>query len=159
VRGPFACQRGDLAVRLDRQADFFRELAIDAMRPGIVRGAMIGLVITLGVVTAGVSLAVLGRAFFGSESAASLAGLLELMGGLAAVGVATGVVGWLVERGRASVAHEALTRAEEAEARLCRVAELIALEKHDREVLVSVLAKSTSSIEAARETAARSERP
>jgi hypothetical protein len=64
-----------------------------------------------------------------------------------------------VERGRASVAHEALTRAEEAEARLCRVAELIALEKHDREVLVSVLAKSTSSIEAARETAARSERP
>ena len=152
---------GDLAIRLDRQADFFRELAIDAMRPGIVRGAMIGLVITLGVVTAGVSLAALGRAFFGSESAGSLEGLLELLGGVAAIGVATGVVGWLVERGRASVAHEALTRAEEAEARLCRVAELIALEKHDREVLVAVLAKSTSTTgqgEPSRETAPRPER-
>lgn len=133
---------GDLAIRLDRQADFFRELAVDAMRPGVVRGAMIALVITLAVVTAGAGLAVLGRAFFGSESTEGLEGLVELMAGMAAVGVATGLVGWLVERGRAGVAHEALARAEEAEARLCRVAELIALEKHDREVLVVVLAES-----------------
>ncbi len=133
---------GDLAIRLDRQADFFRELAVDAMRPGVVRGAMIGLVITLAVVTGGVGLAVLGRAFFGSEGTEGITGLLELTGGVAAAGIATGLVGWFVERGRASVAHEALSRAEDSEARLCRVAELIALEKHDRAVLVSVLAES-----------------
>lgn len=135
---------GDLAIRLDRQADFFRELAVDAMRPGIVRGAMIALVITLSVITVAVGLTVIGRAFFGGESVEAVEGLLELMGGVAAVGIATGIVGWLVERGRASVAHEALSRADQVEDRLCRVAELIALEKHDREVLVTVLARTAS---------------
>jgi hypothetical protein len=132
---------GDLAIRLDRQADFFRELAIDAMRPGAVRGAMVGLVVTLAIVTAGLGLVATWRAFSGEGA---IEGLPHLAGAIAIAGIASGVVGWIVERGRAAVAHEALSRAEEAEARLCRVAELIALEKHDRDALVEVLARPSS---------------
>jgi hypothetical protein len=129
---------GDLAIRLDRQADFFRELAIDAMRPGAVRGAMIGLVVSLAAVTAALGLVATWRAFTGE---AVIEGLPHLAAAVAIAGTASGLAGWIVERGRAAVAHEALSRAEEAEARLCRVAELIALEKHDRAALVEVLAR------------------
>lgn len=132
---------GDLAIRLDRQADFFRELAIDAMRPGVVRGALVALVVTLALITAALGVVALGRIVFGGGEITGIASLATGVGGAA---VATGIVGWLVERGRAAIAHEALSRAEEAEARLCRVAELIALEKHDRAVLVDVLSTSTS---------------
>jgi len=132
---------GDLAIRLDRQADFFRELAIDAMRPGVVRGTLVALVVTLAFITAALGVIALGRIAFGGGE---ITGLASLAMGVGGASVATGIVGWLVERGRAAVAHEALSRAEEAEARLCRVAELIALEKHDRAVLVDVLQASSS---------------
>ncbi|MBX7194562.1 MAG: hypothetical protein K1X94_21070 [Sandaracinaceae bacterium] len=131
---------GDLAIRLDRQADFFRELAIDAMRPGVVRGAMIGLVVVLALVTAGLGVVAIFRAFSGDGA---IEGLAALAGAVGAAGLSTGLVGLIVERGRAAVAHEALSRAEQAEARLCRVAELIALEKHDPAALVRTLARTS----------------
>ncbi len=127
---------GDLAVRLDRQADFFRELAVDAMRPGVVRGALIGLVVVMALVAGLAGLLAVGRIFFGGSDLTGLRGLGAILGG---AGAAAAIVGWLVERGRANVAREALERAEQAEARLCRVAELIALEKHDPSALVRVL--------------------
>lgn len=129
---------GDLAVRLDRQADFFRELAVDAMRPGPVRMAMIALVGVLALLTAALGVVVVMRAFVGGGTIESLG---PLVAAVATAGVATSIVGWVVERGRAAVAHEALARAEDAEARLCRTAELIALEKHDRAALVAVLSR------------------
>ncbi|MFN7698660.1 MAG: hypothetical protein ACK5U8_12240 [Deltaproteobacteria bacterium] len=127
---------GDLAVRLDRQADFFREIAVDAMRPGMVRGAMVALVITLGAVTAALGLLACWRVLIGGGA---IDGLPAVAGAVALAGLAAAAAGWAVERGRAAVAHEALARAEQAEARLCRVAELIGLEKHDRGALVEAL--------------------
>lgn len=126
----------DLAERLDKQADFFRELAVDAMRPGLVRGALVALVIVSASAATLGAIAMVARLFLGG---APMEGLADL--GLATAGAASaaGLLGWVVERGRARIAQEALCRAEQAEARLCRIATLIALEKHDPEALVRAL--------------------
>jgi hypothetical protein len=129
---------GDLAERLDRQADFFRELAVDAMRPGMVRGALVALVLVATVVAGLAGLAVVGRVFLGGGELSGLAPVGALLGG---AGLAATLVGFVVERGRANVAREALSRAEQAEARLSRVAELMTLERHDPDALVRTLSR------------------
>jgi hypothetical protein len=127
---------GDLAERLDKQADFFRELAVDAMRPGLVRGALVALVLSSASAATLGAVAMVARIFLGG---APIDGLVELGTATAGAALAAALLGWVVERGRARVANEALARAEHAEARLCRLAELIALEKHDPDALVRAL--------------------
>ncbi len=126
----------DLALRLDRQADFFRELAIDALRPTAVRRVVVGLVVVLALTTAGLALASLWHAFL-EEGA--IDGLLELVGALVAAATATAIAGAVYEQRRASLARDALARAEHAELELRRVAALLAIAKADRGALVSAL--------------------
>lgn len=126
----------DLALRLDRQGDFFRELAVDALRPTVVRRLVIGLVIVLATTTAGLALAALWHAFF---EGGLMEGLLELVGALVLAATATATAGVAYEHRRASIARDSLTRADRAEGELRRVAELLALAKRDRTAIIDVL--------------------
>lgn len=119
----------DLAVRIDREADFWRQFAIRALRPGAPRNVAIasatlaiGFAVVLGIV--GAFGAILGIESAGVdlvETAVALVGLF-----LAAVLMAA-----FVEGTRRGAAERALARAEVAERRLERVAAILELKKTD----------------------------
>jgi len=130
---------GDLAARLDREADFWRALAIRASRPGAPRA------ITL--VAAALSL-VGGAGLVGLGALGSLVGatataphLWAAAGGLA-VGVALSVAAcaWVDQVSRRTAA-EALGRATDAERRLARVAAILALRSADATAYKDALAR------------------
>ena len=115
----------DLALRLDREADFWRSFAVMRLRPGLPRAlAAAAAVVGLG---AGASLGVLGgvRGLVsdGSSSAVLMAAALAVAAGVAGALLAAA---WL-HTGAVSAARDALARAEQAERRLQRVVAVLAL--------------------------------
>lgn len=128
----------DLARRADREADFFRTIAVRTLRPGpgralaLLAGAVALLGGTVMAIAAGV------RAFFGAgigETPGAEAAALALMLGMAAT------VGLLVERERHARAHAALARAELAERRIERAAGILALRAADPKRFVDALTR------------------
>ncbi|AKF05790.1 hypothetical protein [Sandaracinus amylolyticus] len=119
----------ELAVRVDREADFWRSVAVRAMRPGASRSIAIGA--TLVGLTGGLGLSLLGgiRGLFGTDATA---GQLWAAAGALALGVALALAAaaWL-DRTAARAAGEALARADAAEKRLQRIAALLALRRAD----------------------------
>jgi hypothetical protein len=117
----------DLTLRLDREADFYRGIAVRMLRPG--PGRMLA-ILSAGVGLMGGAIFALAsgiRAFFGAATAATgtealaLALLLALSGGM----------GLLLEEERRRRANASLARAEHAERRLERLAAMLALKTHD----------------------------
>lgn len=119
----------DLAVRIDREADFWRAFAIRSLRPGGPRNVAIAAA-AIGVGSA-VVLGVVGAfgALLGIESAG--VDLLETAIALAALLLASVLMAAFVERTRRDAAARALARAEVAERRLERVAAILELKKTD----------------------------
>lgn len=119
----------DLAVRIDREADFWRAFAVRSLRPGGPRNVAIA---AAGIgVSSGVVLGVVGAfgAILGIESAG--VDLVETAVAVAGLLLSAVLMAAFVERTRRDVAARALERAEVAERRLERVAAILALEKAD----------------------------
>jgi hypothetical protein len=119
----------DLAVRLDREASFWRAFALRQMKPGVPQLVAI---IAAGIgLFGGASLAALGglRVLFGTATSAPI---LWASAGALAAGVALAVLAaWWLHRTSARAASEALARADSAERRLARVAAILALRSAD----------------------------
>ena len=120
-----------LAMRLDREADLWRGVALRQLERAAWAGrlAVIGAAVGL---LGEIALAAIGgfRALFGGEIAGA-----ELLGASAAI-LALGMIcaGWALARGRQSqleIARSALMRADLAEVRLHRVAALLELRSVD----------------------------
>lgn len=114
----------ELAVRADREADFFRTMAVRHLQPGLGRliTALSGLVALLAGTALGAAAGL--RAFFGAglgETAGSEAAALALVLGVGAL------VGGLLEREGRARAEAALARAALAERRVERVAAILAV--------------------------------
>lgn len=115
----------DLAIRIDRESDYWRTFAVRSLRPGAARNlAIAGAVLAL---ASGLALGTLGTlaAIFGSAGPGRSA--LVTAGGVAVCAVVACVLGVVSERGRINAAREALMRADQAERRLERVAAILAL--------------------------------
>ncbi len=115
----------DLAVRIDREADYWRTFAVRGLRPGAARNlAVAGGVIAL---AAGLALGALGivSVAFGGDGPGIAA--LFTAGGVSLSACVSCALGILSERGRVTSAREALARADQAERRLERVAAILAL--------------------------------
>jgi hypothetical protein len=115
----------DLAIRIDRESDYWRTFAVRSLRPGAARNlAIAGAVLALG---SGLALGTLGTlaAIFGSAGPGSSA--LVTAVGVAVCAVIACALGVVSERGRIHAAREALHRADQAERRLERVAAILAL--------------------------------
>lgn len=119
----------DLAIRLDREADFWRGFAMRALRPGAARS--IAILASLVGLSGGVGLAALAglRGLLGADATAAH---LWAGGGVLALSVALALVAaaWL-ERTSARAASDALGRADAAERRLQRIAAILALRSAD----------------------------
>ena len=115
----------DLAIRIDRESDYWRTFAVRSLRPGAARNlAIAGAVLAL---ASGLTLGTIGTmaAIFGSEGPGRSA--LFTAVGVAACAVVACALGVVSERGRMLAAREALVRADHAERRLERVAAILAL--------------------------------
>ncbi len=115
----------DLAVRIDRESDYWRTFAVRSLRPGAARnlaiaGAVLALASGLALGTLGTIAAIFGSAGPGRSS-------LVTAGGVAVCAVVACVLGIVSERGRILAAREALLRADHAERRLERIAAILAL--------------------------------
>jgi hypothetical protein len=129
----------DLAVRIDRESDYWRGFAVGNLRPGAARNlAIAGGVLAL---ASGLALAVLGTlaAFFGSEGPAAAS--LMTASGVALCAVVACALGIMSERGRVMAAREALARADHAERRLERVAAILALKTVHESKYIEALAR------------------
>ena len=108
----------DLATRLDKQADFFRELAVEAMRPTVSRHVLHALAVMLTALSIVLSTGLAWQVFTGNEHAMFLASA-GVDAGSAVLAIALGL--WL-ERTRMKVAEAALEHATRAETALERIA-------------------------------------
>lgn len=118
----------DLALRLDREADFHRTLAVRTLRPG--SGRLLALLSGFVALAGGTMLALAAgvRAFFGAsigDASFAEAAALSLV-----LAVSAGV-GLFMEGDQRRRAQAALARAELAERRLERIAAVLALKEHD----------------------------
>jgi|GEM_PF-5911480 hypothetical protein len=114
----------ELAVRADREADFFRTMAVRQLQPG--PGRLLAALSALVALLAGTALGAAAglRAFFGAglgDAAGSEAAALALVLGVGAL------VGGLLEREARARAEAALARAALAERRIERLAAILAV--------------------------------
>jgi hypothetical protein len=115
----------DLAIRVDRESDYWRTFAVRNMRPGAARNlAIAGAALALSSGLAAGTLATL-AAILGAEGPAVAS--METAAGVALCAVVACVLGIVSERGRTMAAHHALARADHAERRLERIAAILAL--------------------------------
>lgn len=141
-----------LAVRLDREADLWRGLALRqlARASWMERIAISSLVIAFGMVVA-LSVIAAFRALFASGSLTGSGSMVALLLGVG-VGLLTigsGVIHAVtarVRRGQIEVARESLLRADLSKLRLQRVAVLLELRSHDAQAFRSALQKLESEI-------------
>lgn len=134
-----------LGVRLDREADLWRGLALRqlARASWMERIAISSLVIAFGMVVALSAIAAF-RALFASSAPASGGSMVALLLGVGVTLLTVGsvvifVVTSRVRRGQVEVARESLLRADLSELRLQRVAVLLELRSHDPESFRSAL--------------------
>jgi hypothetical protein len=129
----------DLAVRIDRESDYWRTFAVRNLRPGAARNmAIAGAALAL---ASGLALGTLATlaAILGSEGPAEAS--LSTAAGVALCAVVACVLGVVSERGRVSAAREALARADYAERRLERVAAILALKAANTDKYVEALTR------------------
>jgi hypothetical protein len=108
----------DLATRLDKQADFFRELAIDATRPTLSRHVLHALLVMLAALSATLSAGLAWQVITGNEHTTFVASAVVDAG---AALMALGLGLWL-ERSRLVLAREAFAHAARAEETLEKIA-------------------------------------
>jgi hypothetical protein len=129
----------DLAIRIDRESDYWRTFAVRNLRPGAARNlAVAGAALALASGLAMGTLATL-AAIFGSEGPADAS--IETAAGVALCAVVACVLGVVSERGRVMAAREALARADHAERRLERVAAILALKTASEAKYVEALTR------------------
>jgi hypothetical protein len=129
----------DLAGRVDREADYWRGLAVRSMRPGAARNLAVAggaRALVSGLALAG--LGIVATMFGGTGPAAASA---TTAGGIALCAVVAGVLGAVAERGHARAAQAALVRADHAERRLERIAAIMALRGASQAKYVEALAR------------------
>lgn len=129
----------DLAIRIDRESDYWRTFAVRNMRPGAARNlAIAGAALAL---ASGLALGTLATlaAIFGSEGPAEAS--MSTAAGVALCAVVASVLGVVSERGRVRAAQEALARADHAERRLERVAAILALQQASEAKYVEALTR------------------
>lgn len=129
----------DLAIRIDRESDYWRTFAVRNLRPGAARNlAIAGAALAL---ASGVALGTLATlaAIFGSEGPAEAS--LSTAAGVALCALVACVLGVVSERGRVMAAREALARADHAERRLERVAAILALKAANTDKYVDALTR------------------
>lgn len=129
----------DLAIRIDRESDYWRTFAVRNMRPGAARNlAVAGAALAL---ASGLALGTLATlaAVLGSEGPAEAS--LSTSAGVALCAVVAAILGSVSERGRAMAAREALARADHAERRLERVAAILALKDASEPKYVEALSR------------------
>lgn len=129
----------DLAVRIDRESDYWRTFAVRNLRPGAARNlAIAGAALAL---ASGLALGTLATlaAILGSEGPAEAS--MSTAAGVALCAVVACVLGVVSERGRTIAAREALTRADHAERRLERVAAILALKSASEPKYVEALTR------------------
>lgn len=112
----------DLATRLHRQAGFFRELAIDALRPTLSRHVLHALVLMLALFTGLLGLALVWQVMTGNESALFIPTAIIT----AASAFSAAALAGLLERSRRVTSREAFTQALRAEEALEKIAVLLA---------------------------------
>lgn len=111
-----------LATRLDRQADFFRELAIDATRPTLSRHVLHALLVMLAALSAVLSASLGWQVITGSEHAA-FASIAAVDAGAALLTLGLGL---MLERNRVALSREAFAHAARAEETLEKIAARLA---------------------------------
>lgn len=129
----------DLAIRIDRESDYWRSFAVGNLRPGAARNlAVAGAALAL---ASGLALGTLATlaAIFGSEGPAEAS--LSTAAGVALCAFVACVLGVVSERGRVMAAREALARADHAERRLERVAAILALKSASEPKYVEALTR------------------
>jgi hypothetical protein len=129
----------DLAIRVDRESDYWRTFAVRSLRPGAARNlAIAGAVLAL---ASGFALGALGTlaAIFGSDGPGRSAMFTAV--GVAVCAVVACVLGVISERGRIHAAREALSRADHAERRLERIAAILALKSASSAKYVEALTR------------------
>jgi len=129
----------DLAVRIDREADYWRTFAVRNMRPGAARNlAVAGAALAL---ASGLALGTLATlaAVLGSDGPAEAS--LSTAAGVALCAFVACVLGVVSEQGRVRAAREALARADHAERRLERVAAILALKSASEAKYVEALTR------------------
>jgi len=124
-----------LALRLDREADFWRGLALRALARG-QWADRVGLGVATLAAIGGAALAVVAGlgALFGAAGGSRA---LLVLSGMAVLAVAAAVVAWVssgIRRAQRELARDATAHADLAELRLHRVAILLALRKEGGEV-------------------------
>ena len=112
----------DLATRLHQQAGFFRELAIDALRPTLSRHVLHALVAMLAVFSGLLGMALVWQVMTGRESALFIATSIIA----ATSALCTAALAGLLERSRRTTSREAFTQALRAEEALEKIAVLLA---------------------------------
>ena len=129
----------DLAIRIDRESDYWRTFAVRNLRPGAARNlAIAGAAMAL---ASGLALGTLATlaAIFGSEGPAEAS--LSTAAGVALCAIVTSILGSMSDRGRVMAAREALARADHAERRLERVAAILALKPASEAKYVEALTR------------------
>ncbi len=129
----------DLAVRIDRESDYWRTFAVRNLRPGAARNlAIAGAALAL---ASGLALGTLATlaAILGSEGPAEAS--MSTAAGVALCAVVACVLGVVSQRGRTMAAREALARADHAERRLERVAAILALKSASEPKYVEALTR------------------
>lgn len=129
----------DLAIRIDRESDYWRTFAVRNLRPGAARNlAIAGAALAL---ASGLALGTLATlaAVLGSEGPAEAS--LSTAAGVALCALVACVLGVVSERGRVMAAREALMRADHAERRLERVAAILALKSASEPKYVEALTR------------------
>ena len=115
----------DLAIRIDRESDYWRTFAVRNLRPGAARNLAIGGAVLA--LASGVALGTLGTLAAVLGSVGPGRATLFTAVGVSVCAVVAAVLGFVSERGRVHGAREALSRADLAERRLERVAAILAL--------------------------------
>lgn len=112
----------DLATRLHEQAGFFRELAVDAMRPTVSRHVLHGLLVMLTMFGGLLGVALIWQVITGHESAVFVpTAIIAAVSAFSAASLAG-----LLERSRRITSREAFTQALRAEEALEKIAVLLA---------------------------------
>ena len=112
----------DLATRLHRQAGFFRELAVDALRPTLSLHILHALVVMLALFGGLLGLALVSQVLTGNESALFIPTSVIA----AASALCAAALSGLLERSRRVTSREAFTQALRAEEALEKIALLLA---------------------------------
>ena len=112
----------DLATRLHRQAGFFRELAVDALRPTLSLHILHALVVMLALFGGLLGLALVWQVLTGNESALFIPTSIIA----AASALCAAALSGLLERSRRVTSREAFTQALRAEEALEKIAVLLA---------------------------------